>query len=104
MGAPLSLFVLRGIADKCRGDEKDGNPFERTGYFEDWTMVGRAKNIAVPTLIINGINEFASGDATTPFLEEIPDVRLVTIEGTTHGPHLERKEEYYKNVAGFLTS
>jgi pimeloyl-ACP methyl ester carboxylesterase len=71
---------------------------------QDWTMVGRAKTIAVPTLVINGIDEFASGDATTPFLEEIPNVRLVTIEGSTHSPHFERKEEYYKVVADFLTS
>ena len=69
-----------------------------------WTMVGRAKNIAVPTLVINGIDEFASGDAVKPFMDEIPDVRLVTLEGTSHSPHLERKEKYMAVVGEFLTA
>ncbi|KAK0105390.1 hypothetical protein ONS95_004235 [Cadophora gregata] len=30
------------------GDHKDGNPFVATGFFATWSMVGRAKNIAVP--------------------------------------------------------
>lgn len=65
-------------------------------------MEGRAKDIAVSTLAINGIDEFASGDAVKPFLDEIADVRLVTLEGTTHNPHIERKEEYMRVVGDFL--
>lgn len=65
-------------------------------------MVGRAKNITVPTLVINGIDEFAAGDAVKPFLDEIQDVMLVTLEGTTHTPHIEKKDEYMKVVAEFL--
>jgi pimeloyl-ACP methyl ester carboxylesterase len=90
--------------DLSSGDGKNGNPFESSGWMEKWTTVGRAKNIVTPTLAINGIDEFASGDAVKPFLDEIPDVRLVTLEGTTHSPHLERKEEYMKVVGDFLTS
>jgi pimeloyl-ACP methyl ester carboxylesterase len=85
-----------------RGDNKNGNPFEATGYFETWTMTGRAKNVAVPTLVIIGVNEVASGDAAKPFLEEIPDVRLVKLDGTTHSPHLESKDKYMETVALFL--
>jgi hypothetical protein len=40
-----------------------------------WTMEGKANMIQVPTLVINGIEEFASGDAVKPFLDEIPNVR-----------------------------
>jgi len=65
-------------------------------------MVGRAKNITVPTLVINGIDEFASGDAVKPFMEEISDVRLITLEGTSHSPHVEKKEEYMRIVGDFL--
>jgi len=89
---------------EAMGDEKDGNPFESRGYFDGWTMEGKAKNIDVPTLVINGIDEFASGDAVKPFLDEIPDVRLVTLEGTTHSPHFERKKEYMKIVGDFLAA
>lgn len=60
--------------------------------------------IEVPTLVINGIDEYASGDAVKPFLDEIRDVRLVTIPGTTHSPHIEKKEEYMKTVGEFLTT
>ncbi|CZT50657.1 related to proline iminopeptidase [Rhynchosporium secalis] len=85
------------------GDDNDGNPFDCTGFFNAWTMVGRAKDIVVPSLVINGIHEFASGDAVKPFLDEIEDVRLVTLEGTTHCPHFERKGEYMRVVGEFLT-
>lgn len=94
----------RGVTDDFRGDDKDGNPFADSGYFENWTMEGQAKMIAVSTLVINGVDEFASGDAVKPFVDEILDVRLVTMEGTTHSPHFEKKEEYMKIVGEFLTS
>lgn len=67
-----------------------------------WSIVGRAKDINVQTLLINGIEEYASGDAVRPFLEEIPDVRLVTLKGTSHSPHLEDKGAYFKAVRDFL--
>jgi pimeloyl-ACP methyl ester carboxylesterase len=89
-------------SNEFRGDDVDGNPFEMTRYFKTWTMVDRAKNIAVPTLVINGIDEFASGDAVKPFVDEISDVRLVTLEGTSHSPHVERKEDYMRIVGDFL--
>lgn len=82
----------------------DENPFKSYGFMKEWSMVGKAKNINVPTLLINGIGEYASGDAIKPFLEEIPDVRLVTLEGTTHSPHFEQKDAYYKVVGEFLTA
>lgn len=97
-------MVRCSVSNKLRGDDKDGNPFESTGYFKTWTMAGRAKNITVPTLLINGINEFASGEAIKPFLDEIPDVRLIMLDGTTHSPHFERKEEYMRIVRNFLTT
>jgi pimeloyl-ACP methyl ester carboxylesterase len=96
--------LQRSETNEVSGEDKDGNPFKSGGYMEHWTMVGKAKTIAVPTLVINGIDEFASGDAVKPFLDEIPDVRLVTLEGTTHSPHFEKKEEYMKIVGDFLST
>ena len=66
-------------------------------------MEGKAITIEARTLLINGIDEFASGDAVKPFLDEIPDARLVTIEGTSHSPHLEKKNEYMEIVGKFFT-
>lgn len=70
----------------------------------NWNMEGKANMIEVPTLVINGIDEFASGDAVKPFVDEIPDVRLITIEGTTHSPNFEKEKEYMKIVGDFLTA
>lgn len=67
-------------------------------------MEGKANMIQVPTLIINGIDEFASGDAVKAFIDEIPDVRLITMEGTTHSPNYEKKEEYMEIVGSFLAA
>ncbi len=57
--------------------------------------------IEVPSLLIDGIYESASGDTVKPFVDEIPDVTLITIESTTHSPHLEKNEEYMKIVGSF---
>lgn len=67
-------------------------------------MVGKAKNIIMRTLLINGIGEYASGEAVKPFIEEIPDVRLVTLKGTTHSPHFEEKDTYYNVAREFLAA
>jgi pimeloyl-ACP methyl ester carboxylesterase len=92
----------RNAANESRGDDKNGNPFECTGYFDTWTMAGRAKNISVPTLLINGINEVASGDAVKPFVDEIPNLKHITLDGTTHSPHVERTDDYMRIVGDFL--
>jgi pimeloyl-ACP methyl ester carboxylesterase len=82
-----------------RGENhKTGNP----GFMTRWDTSEEVKNINVPTLVINGVEEMASGDAVKPFLDSIPDVRLVTFEKSTHCPHLEEREEYMKVVGAFL--
>ncbi|KUJ13965.1 proline-specific peptidase [Mollisia scopiformis] len=86
------------------GEDVDGNSFKCRGYMATWTMEGKAKKIEAPTLVINGVDEFASGDAVKPFLDEIPDVRLVTIKGTTHSPHFEKRQEYMEIVGDFLVA
>ncbi|TVY84388.1 L-amino acid amidase, partial [Lachnellula suecica] len=86
------------------GENVKGNPFKSSGYMAKFTMEGKANLIEVPTLVINGFDEFASGDAVKMFVDEVPDMRLVTIEGTTHSPHFEKKEEYMKIVGEFLTT
>ncbi|CAG8956337.1 hypothetical protein HYFRA_00003717 [Hymenoscyphus fraxineus] len=100
-----------GVSEKwAEGDDTvaramgDNSFWESSGYMKDWDTAEDAKNIDVPTIVINGIKEFASGDAVKPFLDHIPDVRLVTLEGTTHSPHVEAKERYMKVVADFLKS
>ena len=85
-----------------RGDDVNGNSFKSAGYMASWSMKGKAHMIDAPTLLIIGIDEFASGDAVKVFVDEVSNVRLVELEGTTHSPHVEKKEEYMKIVGEFL--
>jgi len=68
------------------------------------TIEGRARNISGPTFLIVGVDEYASGDSVKPFLSEVPGIKFLQLEGTTHSPHTERKEDYMKVVADFLAA
>jgi pimeloyl-ACP methyl ester carboxylesterase len=70
----------------------------------DWTSVLVIKDIAVPTLVINGVNEGASDEAIKPFLELIPDVKWVKMENSTHCPHWEERDNYIQTVGNWLIS
>jgi len=67
-----------------------------------WDTSEEVKSINVPTLVINGVEESASGEVVQPFLDNIPDVRLVTFENSSHCPHLEERERYMEVVGEFL--
>lgn len=71
---------------------------------KNWTAVEAAKGIAVPTLVINGVNEGASDAAVKPFVDGIKNVKWVKLENSTHCPIFEEKENYLKVVSEFLLS
>ena len=41
--------------------------FKCTGSLRDWSMIGEARKIEVPTLLINGEREIVSDDCLGPF-------------------------------------
>jgi len=90
------LTVIQAVGDDGPWGATPGS------YMASWDTSEDVKNIEVPTLVINGVGEVASGNAVRPFLEGIPDVRGITLEGTTHSPNLEDKERYMKVVGEFL--
>lgn len=73
------------------------------GYMREWDTSEDCKRIQVPTLLIHGVTECAGGEAMKPFEEGIPDVRTVTLEGSTHSPHVEVPDEYMRVVGEFLS-
>ncbi|KAE8446253.1 hypothetical protein EG329_012339 [Mollisiaceae sp. DMI_Dod_QoI] len=77
--------------------------FKSVGNLENWSMIGEAKNIQIPTLLINGNKEIASDKAVAPFWREIPKVKWVKMMNSTHAPHLEERERYIEIVGDFLT-
>lgn len=67
--------------------------------FDDWDRLGE---VFLPTLVIVGSRD----NLTPPFhgrrlAREIPDAKLVLLEGAGHMPMLERREEFGRAVAQF---
>lgn len=72
------------------------------GAKKDWNMIGEAKKINVPTLLVYGNKEIASDAAMKVYWREIPKVKWVKLMGSTHTPHLEERERYMEIVGEFL--
>ncbi|PMD41797.1 proline-specific peptidase [Hyaloscypha variabilis F] len=76
--------------------------FKCTGSLREWSMVGEARKIEVPTLLINGEREIASDECLGPFWREIPKVKWVKFANSAHGPWLEERERFFRVVGDFL--
>lgn len=76
--------------------------FKCTGSLRDWSMIGKARKIEVPTLLINGEKEIVSDECLGPFWREISKVKWVKFANSTHGPWLEEKERFNRVVGEFL--
>jgi pimeloyl-ACP methyl ester carboxylesterase len=62
------------------------------------------KNITVPTLVLNGVNEGASDKAIAPFVEGIPNVTYIKLHDSTHMPHWEERDRYIQVIGEWLSS
>ncbi|KAH8807172.1 prolyl aminopeptidase-2, partial [Xylogone sp. PMI_703] len=78
------------------------NEFDIQGSLADWNAVDVAKDINVPTLVINGVNEGASDASIRPFLDDIPGVKYIQFKKSAHCPFYEEPEEYLRVVCEFL--
>jgi proline-specific peptidase len=76
--------------------------FKCTGSLKDWSMIGEARKIEVPTLLINGEREIVSDECLGPFWREISKVKWVKFANSTHSPWLEERERYTTVVGEFL--
>lgn len=76
--------------------------FETSGNRRDWSAAEAAKEISVPTLVINGTNEGASDASIKPFLDSIKDVEYVKFSQSTHMPMYEERDKYLKVVGEWL--
>ncbi len=78
--------------------------FHVIGSLKDWSIVGRLGAIGVPTLLISGRYDEATPSTVQPFADEIPDVRWVVFEHSSHVPHVEETERCMQVVGDFLAS
>ncbi|PMD15641.1 proline iminopeptidase protein, partial [Hyaloscypha hepaticicola] len=76
--------------------------FKCTGSLRDWSMIGEARKIEVPTLLINGGREIVSDDCLGPFWREIPKVKWVKFANNIYSPWLEERERFTRVIGEFL--
>jgi L-proline amide hydrolase len=76
--------------------------FHVTGTLRDWSVVDICSEISVPTLLVAGRFDEVTEAAIQPFIEQIPDVRCVTFEQSSHGPHLEEPERFLEVIRDYL--
>jgi L-proline amide hydrolase len=73
-----------------------------TGSQRNWSAVEAAKNINVPTLVINGQDELATDEGIKPYLEGIKDVKWVKLGKSSHMAMYEEPERYFEVISEFL--
>jgi len=76
--------------------------FHVTGLLANWTIIEDAHKINVPTLITNGQYDEAQDEVIAPFFKEIPRVKWIRFEKSSHMPHFEERERYMKEMKAFL--
>jgi L-proline amide hydrolase len=102
---PLLKSAIEWSKDKTVSDVMaggSGDHFKNEGTLAGFSMIGEAKKIKVRTLLINGNREIASDEGVRPFWRKIEKVKWVTVNGSTHSPHLEEEERYMDIITEFL--
>ncbi|MDE1172807.1 MAG: proline iminopeptidase-family hydrolase [Parvibaculaceae bacterium] len=78
------------------------NEFHVIGTMKNWTVEARAHLIKAKTLLISGRYDEATPACVQPFADNIPDVRWIIFEHSSHMPHVEEKEACLDAVVKFL--
>ena len=73
-------------------------------FTDNWTIVDRVSQIAVPTLLLNGAADMAQNFTMQPFADGIPDVRQHQFAQSSHTPFWEERESYMEVVGDFLNN
>jgi len=70
-----------------------------------WSVVDRLGEIAIPTLVIAGNDDFIfPPECQAELVSAIPDARLLLVANAGHSPHDERPAETLAAIAGFLAA
>jgi pimeloyl-ACP methyl ester carboxylesterase len=72
------------------------------GRLSDWDIRDKLHHIDVPSLVINGVDDFAQDFVVEPFFRFIPKAKWVRFEKSSHTPFWEERERYNQVVRSFL--
>lgn len=89
-------------SSSIRNSRLGPSEFTVTGSLMSWSVVGKLDAIKVPTLITNGIEDEAQDEVFKPFVDEVPDIKWVKFEKSSHMAFHEEREAYMKVVSNFL--
>ncbi|KAF9267098.1 proline-specific peptidase [Marasmius fiardii PR-910] len=78
------------------------NEFYITGSLKTWSVIDEIARINVPTLLTNGRSDGAQDSTMLPYFERISKVKWVTLEKSSHMPHLEEEKRFIEVVHRFL--
>ena len=78
------------------------NEFHVIGTLRDWSVVDRVHAITAPTLLLSGRYDEATPATIEPFMENIPNVRWVIFEDSSHEPFIEEPDPYFAVLNAFL--
>lgn len=78
------------------------NMLSPTGALRNWSIVEELHNIEAQTLVNLGELEGAQQIASQPFIDNIPSVESVVVEGAAHMTHLDQPDKYHQIVQSFL--
>lgn len=78
--------------------------FHVTGTLRDWSVTDCVSAITAPTLLLSGRHDEATPVTVQPYADLIPDVRWEILEESSHVPHIEEPERFYRILTGFLDS
>lgn len=79
--------------------------FAGQDLLQDWSVMDRLGEIAVPTLVVGGRDDFIfPPEHQAQLAAGIPDARLLIIERAGHNPHSEQTEQVMRAIRKFLAS
>jgi len=78
------------------------NEFTVTGTLQSWDVIGRLREIRVPTLITSGRHDECTPKLVEPLHQGIAGSEWVIFEESAHMPYLEEPERYLEVVGDFL--
>jgi L-proline amide hydrolase len=68
----------------------------------NWTIIDRLPSIIVPTLVMNGAEDFVQDFVIQPFLEKLPQVTYHKFQHSSHTPFFEERQSFMAVVDQFL--
>lgn len=77
--------------------------FTVIGSLKNWSAIEECKKIEIPVLLINGRFDEGQNSCVAPFFNNIPRVRWVTMDQSSHLPMFEERERYMEIMGDFLT-